>query len=78
MPGVLSKSYALKLADCADTPAGAKYKMFVKKSRVDFDCPRKEREGKIIALAEEYAQNLETLALENPLQWYNFFDFFAE
>ena len=54
-----------------------KYDMFVKKNSLDFDCPRKEREARIVQTAENYVDNLETLTKIHPYQWYNFFDFWA-
>ena len=54
-----------------------KYDMFVKKNPLDFDCPRKEREARIVQTAENYVDNLEILTKIHPYQWYNFFDFWA-
>lgn len=54
-----------------------KYDMFVKKNNVDFDCPRKMREERILKTAENYAANLEKLCLLHPYQWYNFYDFWG-
>ena len=54
-----------------------KYDMFVKKNPVDFECSRKEREGRIVQTAKNYAENLETLCKMHPYQWYNFFDFWS-
>ena len=54
-----------------------KYDMFVKKNPLDFDCPRKEREARIVQTAENYVDNLEVLTKIHPYQWYNFFDFWA-
>lgn len=65
---------ALRRKDFSLTP---KYDMFVKKSGVSFDCPRKERGRRIVKLAESYAENLERLCLLHPYQWYNFFDFWG-
>ncbi len=54
-----------------------KYDMFVKKNPLDFDCPRKEREARIVQTAQNYVRNLEGLTKAHPYQWYNFFDFWA-
>lgn len=61
-----------------DLSPSARYEMRVRRSSVSFGCPRREREGRIRALAAEYAENLAALARERPLQWYNFYDFFAD
>lgn len=60
-----------------DFSLNPKYDMYVKKNVVSFDCLRKEREKRIIASAENYARNLETLCLMHPYQWYNFYDFWG-
>lgn len=54
------------------------YDMFVMKNPVPFDCPRKEREQRIVRAAEKYAENLEKLCMEHPYQWYNFYDFWEK
>ena len=61
-----------------DLSISAKYKMFVKKSHISFDCSKKEREERIRLLSQEFSQNLEILSKTHPLQWYNFFAFFSE
>lgn len=53
------------------------YNLYVQKSAVRFDCPRKERESRIHEMVAEYARALETHCRQNPYQWYNFFDFWA-
>ena len=53
------------------------YNMYVMKNEIDFDCPRKEREARILQTAENYAKNLENLCVKYPYQWYNFFTFWA-
>ena len=62
----------LRLRDFSLT---SRYNMYVRKNTVDFDCPRKEREARILLAAEQYARNLEQLCVRYPYQWYNFFDF---
>ena len=39
--------------------------------------PRKDKDAALSALAARYAQRLEHYCLMAPLQWYNFFDFWA-
>jgi len=40
--------------------------------------PRHDRERALTELAARYAQRLEHYCLQAPLQWYNFYDFWAE
>ena len=40
--------------------------------------PRKERDKALVLLAERFAQELQARALAYPLDWFNFFDFWAE
>jgi predicted LPLAT superfamily acyltransferase len=40
--------------------------------------PRSDRERALAKLAARYAQRLEHYCLQAPLQWYNFYDFWAE
>lgn len=65
---------ALRKKDLSIYP---QYEIFFKKNEMDFDCPRKERESRIIQSVKTYVQNLETLCVKKPLQWYNFFDFWS-
>ena len=60
-----------------DLTLNPQYAMFVKKSQIDFDCGRKEREERIQKTARLYAENLAELCKKHPYQWYNFFDFWA-
>ncbi len=53
------------------------YDMFVHKSGISFDCPRKEREERIKMTAAAFLEQLEKHAKAHPYQWYNFFDFWA-
>ena len=64
----------LRHRDLSLNPA---YDMYVKKSPIQYDCGRKEREERIWQTAQNYAENLEELARKHPYQWYNFFDFWA-
>ena len=52
-----------------------RYNMFVTKSDIGFDCPRKERKARVESLCRQFAGLLEKHCLEYPYQWYNFFDF---
>jgi predicted LPLAT superfamily acyltransferase len=40
--------------------------------------PRYDRERALANLAARYARRLEHYCLQAPLQWYNFYDFWAE
>ena len=52
-----------------------KYDMYVHKSRLSFDCSRKERLQRSAQLAESFAAYLESYCKKQPFQWYNFYDF---
>ena len=52
-----------------------KYEMFVKKASTDLNVSRREREPKIKELCTEFKDNLESLCIKYPDQWYNFFNF---
>lgn len=52
-----------------------KYHMFVERSKVIFDCSRKEREQRIEELCDEFVRNLEKFCERFPFQWYNFYNF---
>ncbi|MBQ7158926.1 MAG: hypothetical protein IJS09_05835 [Treponema sp.] len=54
------------------------YNFHVRKSPVNFDCPRKERDERIRQTVAAYAQTLEKLCIAYPYQWYNFFNFWAD
>jgi predicted LPLAT superfamily acyltransferase len=61
-----------------DVSLSSQYDMHVHKSPVSFDCSRTEREARIEALARLFAGWLEYYCKQHPLQWYNFYDFWAE
>jgi predicted LPLAT superfamily acyltransferase len=61
-----------------DLSLSSHYDMHVHKSPIRFDCSRKEREVRIEALARLFAGRLEYYGKQHPLQWYNFYDFWAE
>jgi predicted LPLAT superfamily acyltransferase len=54
------------------------YNMHVLKSPLSFDCPRKERNRRVEELARSFAAILEDFCKQQPLQWYNFYDFWAK
>ncbi len=56
-----------------------KYTMHIVKSSVSFSNLKKsERKVKIQELCKEFAAHLETLCINNPFQWYNFYDFWRK
>lgn len=52
-----------------------KYKVYIEKSKVDFNCSRAEREEKIKECCKEFVEKLEKFCVRYPYQWYNFFNF---
>lgn len=52
-----------------------KYKIYIEKSRVNLECPKKERENGISDLCSEYIQKTEKFCKLYPYQWYNFYNF---
>jgi predicted LPLAT superfamily acyltransferase len=61
-----------------DISLSSHYDMHVHRSPVRFDCSRKEREARVEELARLFAGQLEYYCKQHPLQWYNFYDFWAE
>lgn len=61
-----------------DLSLKTEYDMIVKKSEIDFEGNRKEREQKIKKCAENFAKELEKLCALHPYQWYNFYDFWQK
>lgn len=53
----------------------SKYKFYIEKSKINFECARSEREANIKACCAEYAGKLEKFCQMYPYQWYNFFNF---
>lgn len=51
------------------------YDLYVTKSNVNLECGRRERDSRIVELCKEFVQNLEKMCIENPFQWFNFYDF---
>ncbi|WP_010260451.1 lipid A biosynthesis acyltransferase [Treponema primitia] len=60
-----------------DISLSSQYDMHVHRSPIRFDCSRREREGRIEELARLFARRLESYCKQHPLQWYNFYDFWA-
>jgi len=54
------------------------YDIHVHKSRLSLDCSRKERFNLSSKLVSSFAELLERYCLENPFQWYNFYDFWSK
>lgn len=52
-----------------------KYNIYIEKSKIDFDCPRSERETRIKDCCGEFVEKLEKFCKMYPYQWYNFFNF---
>jgi predicted LPLAT superfamily acyltransferase len=67
--------FALRRRSLSLTPD---YDMYVRKSALSFDCPRKERNRRVEELARSFAAILEEYCKQQPLQWYNFYDFWAK
>jgi predicted LPLAT superfamily acyltransferase len=54
------------------------YDIFVHKSGLELDCPRKERQSRAIELAKSLATHMENYCKKYPFQWYNFFNFWQK
>ena len=52
-----------------------KQNVYIEKCHTDFNCPRSEREARIIQCCGEFVARLEKYCILYPYQWYNFFDF---
>jgi predicted LPLAT superfamily acyltransferase len=61
-----------------DVSLSSQYNMYVHKSPVSFDCPRRERDARIEETARLFAADLERHCAQHPYQWYNFYDFWAQ
>jgi predicted LPLAT superfamily acyltransferase len=61
-----------------DISLASRYNMHVYKSAVSFDCSRRERAGRVEALARFFVEKLEYHCRRYPYQWYNFYDFWAK
>ena len=56
----------------------SRYNMYVHKSDISFDCPRKERIQRSNDMALVFVSLLESYCKKFPFQWFNFFDFWQE
>lgn len=54
-----------------------RYRISFERFSERIELPRHEKDAALTELAERYAQRLEAYCLRDPLQWYNFFDFWA-
>lgn len=52
-----------------------KYKVYIEKSKIDFNCSRTKREENITRCCKEFVEKLEKYCQMYPYQWYNFFNF---
>ena len=57
---------------------GNHHKIYLEQFAEQIILPRKSRDSAITEYARRYAERLETYALKDPFQWYNFFDFWAD
>ena len=55
-----------------------KYNIYIEKSKVDFNCPRTEREARIEECCDEFVGVLQKFCIMYPYQWYNFFNFWGK
>lgn len=53
------------------------YNIYIEKSKVDFNCPRAERENRIEECCGEFVEKLQKFCIMYPYQWYNFFNFWG-
>jgi predicted LPLAT superfamily acyltransferase len=53
------------------------YGFYLRRASSPIGGGRRGRDGRIAALAAEYAASLEAMAARHPFQWYNFFDFWS-
>jgi predicted LPLAT superfamily acyltransferase len=70
--------YAVFALRRKDVGLSSKYEMHLHRCPVSFDCPRREREGRIADLARWLAGLLERYCKTHPYEWYIFFDFWAK
>jgi len=67
--------FALRRGDLSIKP---EYDMHVHKSSLSFECSRKERFTQSSLLAGSFAELLQNYCIQNPFQWYNFYDFWSK
>lgn len=51
------------------------YKIYIEKSKINFECSRAEREENIKKCCAEFAGKMEKFCKMYPYQWYNFYNF---
>ena len=61
-----------------DNGYNRKYNFITRKSAVNTNCKRSERETNINQMCLEFVHELESHCVEHPYQWYNFFDFWEK
>ncbi|MGI1679083.1 MAG: hypothetical protein K6L75_10150 [Cellvibrionaceae bacterium] len=59
-------------------PDGNNYKIVIRKMADKITLNRKTRDQEIAVWAQKYADILEELALQYPMQWFNFYDFWKK
>jgi len=57
---------------------GNQYDVYFHKLRDRIDLPRQKRESQLQQLMQEYSNILQQHAIENPYNWYNFYDFWQD
>jgi len=57
---------------------GGRHRVYFERFAERIELPRRDKEAALAAHAQRYARRLESYCLRDPLQWYNFFDFWAE
>jgi len=55
-----------------------KQNVYIEKCHTDFNCPRNERDERIVQCCGEFVARLEKYCILYPYQWYNFFDFWSD
>ena len=55
-----------------------KQNVYIEKCHTDFNCPRSEREERIVQCCGEFVARLEKYCILYPYQWYNFFNFWEQ
>ena len=55
-----------------------RYRVYFERFAERIELPRRDKEAALAVHAQRYARRLEAYCLRDPLQWYNFFDFWAE
>jgi predicted LPLAT superfamily acyltransferase len=53
------------------------FRLYFEKFADRIELPRRAKEAAIRDCAQRYAERLEAFCLKAPMQWYNFFEFWA-